>query len=377
MRQRGSLSSILKLATFLLCICFSLAITGMQDGKRLAAGSMIVSQTGYDALLKEAQVLFNLKKYDEALETVTKAIDLQSDRPLGHVLKANILEALHQTHDAISEMTIAITLSPQVASYYYARGDGYLAIGDEKSAINDFSNAIALGAKSPAAYHDRGVAFKRSGRYVEAIEDFSTALEIDPARSVSLLNRAVAYICLNDIENALKDVNTILTRSPGDMEAHLLRASIFVSTNDFKAALVDLEHIKDKGFQEAWVSFNLGKALYHTGHLMEAMDANENAMKFNDVRIAPDVYFQKGLFLLILGQTDKAQQLYDMGIKYSEKSLDLDSLEDGIEDLKESIQKNPSSKDLAESIIQRLEQVRGRIASRAKPAEGRCHRFKV
>ena len=183
---------------------------------------------------------------------------------------------------------------------------------------------------------------------------------------------------MGEFKKAINDFNAILTEKPEDVETHLQRASVYTAAQDFKAALADIDYAIRQKFEDQYMYLNLAYIFYRTSELTKAYGANEKAIAFNnDETLKSDLYFQKGLLLLSMGRTDEAQVAYDKGRAYAEGASNFDSINDGIDDLKEVKDSNKSISDVVRKVISRLEESRKKTSPQAKPSKNRCHKLRV
>ena len=126
--------------------------------------------TGYD-LQQSGQWL-------EAIDELTKAIEMNPNLAYAHIYRGNCYDALAQYDRALADETRAIELKPKDAFAYYSRGETYLHKGNLDStllsnAITDFTKAIQLNPKDTDAYESRSIAYARNKEFELADADFN------------------------------------------------------------------------------------------------------------------------------------------------------------------------------------------------------------
>ncbi len=94
----------------------------------------------------QARAVAYLRKGDKeaAMHDIDKAIECNPENPRFHYHKGAILFQQEAFDEAIESLSRAIDLDPAYASAYMLRGQLYERIGDEESASADLSRAMAL-----------------------------------------------------------------------------------------------------------------------------------------------------------------------------------------------------------------------------------------
>ena len=318
-------------------------------------------QSRPDVLAARGEAYYHLKLYDEALNDVSKSLQLNPKNHYSYMLRAAIHDRMKKTHDAIDDLSRAISLNPQNATSFRMRGAGYLTLGENDKALKDLNRAILLGEQSSAVYQNRALVYEALGRYEEAVHDLTASLQMDPLHQNVLLHRAWAYGCLRSFDKGLQDLARILREDPQNLQARLLRAWLYIETKEFKRALEDLNHSLLHGSKSPWVFLNLASVYYQMGDMENAYSANQKAIDLNEEQITIDALFQKGLFLLAQGKVDDAQKAYDSGQSFAKHQSNLDALEDGIEDLRQAIEAKEVTAVIAHDIFKALIETKTRI----------------
>lgn len=110
--------------------------------------------------------------------------------------------------DAVESYSKAIEIDDSNANAFYSRGVAYYYLKDYDAAIRDFNRALQLDDQYTNAYYSRGLANDRSGRLEAAIADFNRALELNDSNANAYYARALTYVRLKDNDKALRDLQT-------------------------------------------------------------------------------------------------------------------------------------------------------------------------
>lgn len=127
----------------------------------------------------------NSGNYDEALEALDKAVELNPDYALAYFSKGIIFHMQNQLEDAFENYTMAIEKDASMTDAYYNRAQAVLAgenldDDDLKKALEDLNKAAELSPKFVDAHYYAAVVKKKLKDYKGAIQSLDKALEIEP-----------------------------------------------------------------------------------------------------------------------------------------------------------------------------------------------------
>jgi tetratricopeptide (TPR) repeat protein len=149
-------------------------------------------EDAYEAL---SVILYNLKRFDEAMEVTKKWITLNPDSIMSHtnlsrcyVAKGMILEAEHEQAEA-RRLTWKADLKAKKQE---------MPKVDYVEQISRFKQVIDLDPEDVLGYFSLGNAYLDSGKKREALETFEKAVEVDPKHSSSYLGLGLSLEALGD-----------------------------------------------------------------------------------------------------------------------------------------------------------------------------------
>jgi len=122
----------------------------------------------------------DLKRADEL---AARAIAVDTNNPLGHVAKGNVLRVERRFEDAIAEFERALALDPNLAEAYAALGFIQVAFGQYQKAIEFLDKAVRLSPQNQQLafwYGGKGFAYFGLQQYDQAIEWARRAIAINP-----------------------------------------------------------------------------------------------------------------------------------------------------------------------------------------------------
>jgi tetratricopeptide (TPR) repeat protein len=141
--------------------------------KKWSPGPVLVHQT-------YANILDELKRYDEALVERHKTLEIQ-EAPWAYQGMGNTLVNLGRLTEARDAFAKAVDMAPGNADYWQSWGWCLEKLGDYDGAIAKSKKAIALDPKTWRAWSVWGDSLFNEGHLQEAAEKYRKALEINPA----------------------------------------------------------------------------------------------------------------------------------------------------------------------------------------------------
>ena len=124
--------------------------------------------------------------------------------------KGNELFDLGKYEEAIQCYDIAIEINPDFEEAYYNKGTALSDLGNKEEAIKCYDKAIELNPDLEKAYNNKGVALSDLGKNEEAIQCYDKAIEINPNYANAYNCRGNAYEKLNEKHKAITDWLTCL-----------------------------------------------------------------------------------------------------------------------------------------------------------------------
>jgi len=177
----------------------------------------------YADALKESEAALELKKtdynyfihgfistqlgsYDIAENDFRKAIKLNSEYEEAYNGLANVLYLLNKFDEAISTCDKVIEINPKNREAFLIRSKIHHKKADYVSAINDLTNIIStINPDDIEVYNQRGIYYQEFNQHGNAIIDFCKVISLDETYFMAYYHRAISYEATNDIQNAVKD----------------------------------------------------------------------------------------------------------------------------------------------------------------------------
>ena len=203
--------------------------------------------------LKQA-LLVHLEKYHH-ISTTTIYNDLHGFLRVRHLhygaaAEFNMGLTCHRRRkydEAVEHYTKAIELSRTYIIAYNNRGAAYHEQGKDDLAIADCTRAIELDSGHTYAYHNRGLAYIKKRDYTHAIADFTQAIQLDPHDADDYNNRGYVYRAIGEYERAKVDLTKAIELNSNHFRAYANRGIARLHLDEFKEAKSDLWTAKQNG----------------------------------------------------------------------------------------------------------------------------------
>lgn len=204
----------------------------VQDRKYLA--------DGYN---NRAVSLRKLGKHEQALEDLTKAIELNPNNAEFITNRGNTYRDLRNFDLALAEYDKAIAVEPAYASAYIGRGSVNDLKGNATQALKDFSKAIRIDPKEAEAYYNRaGIHFAKRD-YAKAIPDYDKYIKLNTSNIAYLadgyINRGIAHFYTGSPDSAIRDFTKAIELQPAKVSAYKARAFVYREMKKFDLAEAD------------------------------------------------------------------------------------------------------------------------------------------
>ena len=142
---------------------------------RKVAKELSISLKTKEEWLEEGDVLYNLKRYEEALVAYEQAIRLDPNYVLAYDNKGDALYRLKRYEEALVACEQAIRLDPNYVLAYNNKGNALNSLKRYEEALVAYEQAIRLDPNNAVAYDNKGNTLQRIKRNKEAQTAFSQA----------------------------------------------------------------------------------------------------------------------------------------------------------------------------------------------------------
>ena len=201
-----------------------LATKNIEKAKKVAPDDPFM----LDAL---ARVYFSEGKYDLAIETQKKALELIPNNPLltEHFKQFNMtISGNAQEHNAkgaellekgdygaaIEEFKIAITIDPNFSDGYYNLGKVYSQLEDYTQAEGNYRKAIEINPTDARYHYNLAIVYSKVGKLEEGEREYLAAINIDQYYDKAHNNLGALYVSMGKLDEALAEFTRAFEINP-------------------------------------------------------------------------------------------------------------------------------------------------------------------
>ena len=172
------------------------------------------------------------QRYDQALQSYKKAIDIYPEYSIAYYNRALLYLALKDWDRAFADYNKAIKINDRDPEFYNNRANLYALMDKHSKSLADYNQAIQLFPNYSEAYHNRAQTYMKQGKIDEAILDFKRAISLNPDLVIDFYNLACAYSIKKDTTQALEYLDKAVRKGYKNIEK--------IQTD------TDLDHIRNK-----------------------------------------------------------------------------------------------------------------------------------
>ncbi len=226
-------------------------------------------------LFYKGVALTSMKKYDDALTTLSNLLRLYPRFEEGYAARASLNLQREDTVAALDDVEKALKLNRALLNPYLIRADIESNRGNWETALADMEEAVKLYPDEPGLYINRAYLRYNTDNYLGAMSDYNYALQLDSKNIAALFNRALLRFEVKDLINAKKDFSSVLDLNPQNFHALYNRGLVELESGEYKEALADFKSIARKYPNFYPVYYAIAETERNLGNL-KAVGANVN-----------------------------------------------------------------------------------------------------
>lgn len=300
--------------------------------------------------LFEADLLISEKKFDEALNSLNKSLNINPSDISTILKKCEVLTKLKRNEDVLDVLNNAININPN-NEFLIFKGVALLNLGRFKESLDAFNKAIERKTKDGSAFLGKGIVLGNLGKLEEAIEYLNKAIEINPKYEFALSKKSEALISIGKYEEALDSLNKLIEINPKDGDVLSHKGVILGYMGRYEEAIDTLDKAMEIHPNDVIILSVKGAVLVNLGRNKEALDVLNKA-----IEIKPNdglALSSKGAALVNLERYEEALDVFNKAIKINPndanalscKGIMFENLsrhEEAIEYLNKAIEINPN-----------------------------------
>jgi tetratricopeptide (TPR) repeat protein len=275
-----------------------------EDNPKVLSARRMAEATGF--------LLYN--RYSDALFCVVKAIEADPDNAPAWHEKGRILAQLGKTEESLACYDKAIALRPETAVYYHNKGDTLAIFGEYEEADRYFLKAVSFEPENVVFLTSHARMLAKAEKYAEADLVLKTVCELEPRGPEHWFNRAALLADAGKSGDAFACYKAVIAIAPGHAVSYYNCGNILREQENYEDAVYYYEKALKYDRTMTGAMNNKGLALSCLGRHTEAYDC------FRRVLIAlpeaPDIWYNQGYELLMLGYPDDAVKAFDTALSY-------------------------------------------------------------
>jgi tetratricopeptide (TPR) repeat protein len=273
----------------------------------------LVKSSNATELYKRGDTLLELKRYDDALASYNRAVELKPEYAAAWDGKGDTLLALKRYEEARNAYDKAIQLQPDYSEAWIGRGNALDSLQQYKEAINSFERALEFKSDSLEAWNSKGNVQIKLQKYSDAIASFDKAIQLQPNYAPTWNNRGWALHNLRQYEEAVKSYDKAVEYQPDFPHAWYQRGNALINLKKYQEAVESYDKAVQfqPNFYKAW--YSRGSALINLRQYEQAFASFDQAVKFN-----PDdseAWYNRGWSLHQLQRYQEAVASYNKAIR--------------------------------------------------------------
>ncbi len=238
--------------------------------------SISLSAQNAKKFYKTGEDFIQAGNYQDAVEQLTKAIEIEPDMDKAYLARAEAYEHLDMLLEAAQDYDRAATFLEKEPEVFYSAGRLYYELKEYDRSIERLDKAIdlkknylepyqaktrvlmdmeryedayreanlALTLKETTEnYYSRGLVQVKLGKLEEAEADFSDAVSEDRRNTQALRALADVRIQLNKTDFAMQNINMAIQQDPDNTEGYIIRSKAYVKKLDYPKAIDDMSKV--------------------------------------------------------------------------------------------------------------------------------------
>ena len=191
------------------CIALDCRATNLEPGTLASidlslAERLHTDTVTWELLFKRGMSQALIKQYTNAVNTLTKAIELNGSNPFLYLNRATTRAEMIDFISSIDNTYQSISFDSDPAKRLHNSGTRTYSYDE---AIEDINCAIKLYPSFAEAYYNRANLMAISGKLPEAYDDYTRAIELEPALGEAYYNRGLVQIFMKDTRKGCMDLS--------------------------------------------------------------------------------------------------------------------------------------------------------------------------
>ncbi|PAX60182.1 tetratricopeptide repeat protein [Brunnivagina elsteri] len=267
-----------------------------------------------DAWNGKGKALYELKKYQDALIAYDKSIQLNPTFFDAWRGRGFTLAKLHRYNEAISSYDKALGIQEKDAEIWNAKGEVFSKIQRYDDAIKSYDKAVDLKSDYTLPWYNKGQLLHTLKRYDDAIKSYDRAIEYQPSYENAWYGKGNALVNLQRYQDAYNAYDKAVQIKPDFSSAWFSRGNVLLKMSRYPEAIDSFNEVVkySPNNYQAW--YSLGWSLHQVQRYQEAVDSFNKATGIK--RNAYQAWYSRGNSLYNLKRYDEAISSYNRAVRY-------------------------------------------------------------
>jgi tetratricopeptide (TPR) repeat protein len=227
------------------------------------------------------EVLENLARYDEALVSFDKVIELDASYLRAWALRGNVLNNLTRYDEALVSLDRALELDANNQSAWALRGHVLNNLTRYEEALVSLDRALELDDNNQFYWFLRGNVLNNLKRYEESLVSLDRAIKLDANDQSAWALRGDVLYNLKRYEEALVSFDRAIELDANYHWAWRMRGDVLNNLERYDEALVSLDKLIELDANDQWAWVNRGNVLYNLKRYEEALVSYDRALELD------------------------------------------------------------------------------------------------
>jgi len=275
---------------------------------------------------EEGVDLNNQRRFDEAIDKLTKAVRLSPENARYHQALFTTYLATRQGLKAIEVYKGLTREFPDSPAMHYWLGRLYLQSQSFDDAAQEFLQATRLAPKDEHAWISLGHVYYRQGKDEEAMKAYQEANQLSPKVAVVHAGIGNLYLKKKDYPKAEKEFEEALRIDPSLTEVRYNISIVYVKKGEISKAMKQWQAILEDDPNESDAREQLARAYFQRKQYADAVKEYSTLSLVRQE--SPAVFMALGESQIMLAETledtDNKKKLKDSAVQSFQRVLELD-----------------------------------------------------
>ncbi|MCL2608033.1 MAG: tetratricopeptide repeat protein [Methanomassiliicoccaceae archaeon] len=214
-----------------------------------------------DVLNELANALCESREYKQALNMISRAVELSPEVPKVHLTRSAIYYAMGNTRDALDALNEALNDVSEKGEIYLHMGSIQSESEDYDDALISYDSAIRNGFDDSGTYYRRGYVQEKLGSREAAKKSYSVSSTIDPGNVRALERLGTMQLEDGEYAAARKNLDSALNADPFDTPSLLSCARLYVKEGNEEKAIPIYRTLSSRDDSTAEIAEELSRLL--------------------------------------------------------------------------------------------------------------------